>query len=128
MPEIKVPLTRPLTTHDGVLNEITLREPHARDFIAMKRLPFSIVFHQSVRPGEMGQPDATTTTERQGELTTDYDLAFQWISRLSKIDTLILGTLGLRDTTRLVNALRAMIGEADADQDDKVKVEEQVKN
>src|SRR6516165_9973430 len=109
MPEKRVPLSKPLTTHDGVKSEIVLREPNARDYISLKRVPFSIVFHQTVRVGEANDPQAAT--ERQGELQTDYDLAFQWISRLSGIDTLILGTLGLRDTTRLVNALRAMIGE-----------------
>ena len=127
MPEVRVPLSKPLTTHDGIKNEIVLREPNARDYISLKRVPFSIVFHQTVRAGDMAN-DPQATTERQGELQTDYDLAFQWISRLSGIDTLILGTLGNRDTTKLINALREVVGDAADDQEDKAKVEEQVKN
>lgn len=127
MPEVRVPLSRPLTTHDGVMREIILREPSARDYISLKRLPFSVVFHQTVRPGDMGQ-DPQSTTERQGELITDFDLAFQWVSRLSGIDTLILGTLNNRDTMRLINSLREIVGQIGEDQQDDKKVEEQVKN
>lgn len=126
MPEVRVPLSKPLTTHDGVMNEIKLREPSARDYIALKRIPFSIVFHQQIRADTANDPQAMT--ERQGELTTDYDLAFQWISRLSGIDTLILGTLGNKDVNRLINALREIVGDTGDDQEDKKKVEEQVKN
>lgn len=129
MPVVKVPLSKPLTTHDGVLSELTLREPSARDYIALKRVPFSIVFHQTIRAGEVGgAANADAVTERTGELNTDYDLAFQWIARLTGIDTLILGTLGNRDVGRVINKLREVVGDAADDQEDQRKVEDQVKN
>jgi hypothetical protein len=131
MPDVTVRLSRPLTTHDGVKHEITLREPTARDYMSLKRVPFSIVFHQTLKGGEMGagvNPDPGAVTERQGELMTDYDLAFQWISRLSGIDTLILGTLRGSDVNKLINGLRDIVGDTADDQGDEAKVQEQLKN
>jgi hypothetical protein len=129
MPEVTVKLSRPLTTHDGVKNEIVLREPTARDYMSLKRVPFAIVFHQTVKAGEVGgNTDPQAVTERQGELQTDYDLAFQWISRLSGIDTLILGTLRGNDVNKLINGLRTIVGDAADDQEDEAKIQEQLKN
>ena len=80
MPEVKVRLSRPLTTHAGEQRELTLREPTARDYIAMRRVPFSLLFHQETRATNPDQ-----VSQRTGELVTDYDLAFQWLERLTGV-------------------------------------------
>jgi hypothetical protein len=122
MPEVKVRLSRPLTTHQGEQRELTLREPTARDYISMRRVPFSLLFHQETRATNPDQ-----VSQRTGELVTDYDLAFQWLERLTGVSILILETLKGSDVAVLVEGLRAVVMQADDQQDDK-KVEEQVKN
>lgn len=123
MPDVKVKLSRPLITHQGEQREITLREPTARDYITMRRVPFSLLFHQetnATRPDQVGQ--------RSGEMTIDFDLAFQWLERLTGIEMLILETLKGRDVGLLITGLRQQLMEGDEDQEDPKKVDEQVKN
>jgi Phage tail assembly chaperone proteins, E, or 41 or 14 len=122
MPEVRVPLSRPLTTHEGDKKELVLREPTARDYIAMRRVPFSLLFHQETRATNPDQ-----VSNRTGELVTDYDLAFQWLERLTGVSILILETLKGRDVSALVDGLRVAVMSAD-DQEDEKKVDDQVKN
>lgn len=123
MPDVIVKLSRPLKTHQGETKQLTFREPTARDYIAMRRVPFSLMFHQEIRAT---RPDSAGM--RTGEMTTDFDLAFQWAERLSGVELLLLETLKGKDVIAVVEGLREQLMQTEGDQDNEGKVEETVKN
>jgi hypothetical protein len=76
-----VPLSKPLTTHDGEVSELSLRNIDAADIVSMKTSPFQVIRLSS---GDV-------------ELIVKYDVMMQYLSRLSKIDPIVLGKLSGTD-------------------------------
>lgn len=72
-----VPLSKPLKTHDGEISELSLRDIDAYDIVTMKTSPFQVIRQAS---GDV-------------ELIVKYDVMMQYLSRLSKIDPILLGKL-----------------------------------
>lgn len=123
MPDVIVNLSRILKTHAGDMKTLTIREPTARDYINMRKVPFALIFHQEIRPT---RPDGVGM--RTGEMTTDYELAFQWAERLTGVEILLLETLKGRDIGAVIEGLREQLMNVDIDQTNETKVDEQVKN
>jgi hypothetical protein len=96
MPDTKVKLSRPLVTHKGELKELTLREPTARDFIEINKLP--VRFKIDAEGGGR-------------EVMVDYETLFRWASHLTDIGVDILGTLKKRDVQSIVEAIQEILGD-----------------
>ena len=76
-----VPLSKPITTHDGETSTLTLRNLNAADIVAMKQSPFQVIRREG---GEI-------------ELFVKYDVMMLYLSRLTGIDDIILGKLDGQD-------------------------------
>ena len=94
MPTIN--LSRPLPTHKGEVKQLTLREPTARDFMDINKLPVRF------------RIDAVTASR---EVYVDYDTLFQWTAKLSDVGVDILATLGKRDVQRVVEVMTELLGD-----------------
>ncbi|MGY3589017.1 hypothetical protein ACVIGB_002028 [Bradyrhizobium sp. USDA 4341] len=81
------PLSKPLTTHDGKLTSLTLREPTAGAFIDNGE-----PFKANVRRDANGQPEG---------LDFDYDnkVMIKWLVDMTveKVDDIVLKSLSARD-------------------------------
>lgn len=95
MPKI-VPLKKPLTTHQGTVNQLEFRDPTGSDFVALNALPFGI--------------------QREGDkenARVDFKAAMAWMTRLSGHDDVILGKLDATDFMAAVAAVNQhLAGEA----------------
>ena len=77
----KLPLSKPLKTHDGEVKEIALRGLTAADIVEMKTSPFQVLRREG---GDV-------------ELIVKYDVMMKYLSRLSGIDDLVLGAMDGQD-------------------------------
>ena len=87
-----VALKQPLTTHAGTVTALAIREPVARDFIKIGKLPFRV----------KGAGD-------NAETEMDFALAAKWLSELSGIDEIILGGLARGDFLAAIRAVNDVL-------------------
>lgn len=73
-------LSRSMQTHQGPTSFLKFREPIAEDFIAINRLPFSVVGSAEAR-----------------RVDVDFALGAKWLSRLTGIDEIIIGQMHRSD-------------------------------
>lgn len=99
-------LKAPLKTHEGEVKELTLRDITAKDIIEIRHSPLSLT---SVSTG-MG---AMRSTEQRVDIR--YDVAFQYLVRLTGVDEVILGTIGGSDLTKATNLIVKMWNEAEGE-------------
>lgn len=83
-----IKLKQPIVTHEGEKTEIVLRDPVGADFIAINKMPFSV----------MGTGD-----DRM--IVPDYRIAVQWITRLSGVDEILLSKLNRDDFLAVINGV-----------------------
>lgn len=98
-----VKLSKPLKTHKGDVMELELRDLTAADAVEMRVPPLNLI---SSRTGIGAQ----STNESRFEVR--YDIAMGYVSRLSGIDTILLGTLPLKDFDACVAAVNKLWNEA----------------
>lgn len=81
-------LKAPITTHDGETKQIVLRDPIGADYIAINKMPFSVI---------------GTGDDRM--IVPDYKVAVQWLTRLSGIDEILIGKLNRDDFLAAINGV-----------------------
>lgn len=91
-----VRLTKPIKSHGGSINEITLRSPTAGDYMAIKTLPFS------VKGGEADR-----------RMDVDFEVAGRWLARLADLDEIVLGQVSGTDFLNLTALLNQLIVHGD---------------
>jgi len=81
-------LSRPVTTHDGQVTVLQIREPIAQDFIDLGRLPFK-----------------TSGFGQNMQIEIDFGHAALWASRLTGLDDILIGKLPRGDFLGLITAI-----------------------
>lgn len=77
-----ITLSKPLKTHDGEVTELKLRDLDARDIVRMREAPFKI----TQRKDDGGV-----------ELEVRYAVMMNYLSLLTGVDDLVLGTMSGQD-------------------------------
>lgn len=98
-----VPISKPLTTHKGEVTEIELRDITARDMVEMRVGPTSVSTHAE------GIGNARVVSQK---FDIRYDIAMGYLTRLSGIDEILLGSLKAADFDKCVVAIQELWNEA----------------
>ena len=101
-----VKLSAPLATHQGPIEEITLRDLKARDLVKMKVSPYSYINLGD----DSGKPVQNKRLDQRFEMR--YDIAMGYISLLTGIDEVLLGDMSGSDLQKVNNAFVAMWSDA----------------
>ena len=83
-----VPLSKPLTSHQGQLTELRLRPPTFKDFM------------------DLGDPSTLILGTGAMIPQDDFDIIKSYIVRLSGVDELLLGPASIRDAKAMRDAVK----------------------
>ncbi|MDX2265447.1 MAG: hypothetical protein NW215_10805 [Hyphomicrobiales bacterium] len=100
---VRVPLAKPIQTHQGEKREIDLREPNFRDWLECGDIQRQIA---RVTPGQ-------AASEQAIEIIFDNAALARWMSALSGHDAGVLSQLTYADARRIANAVQRIVGDAE---------------